>query len=107
MLIEHLSGQRTLPSTEEELQQHMERKAKREADMLLAATKSEATMKKKKNKTKAVRKAHNVIVIASFSKRAKYTTIAAGATTEEAKAAGKTAAAEVETAFADTIAMQE
>ena len=38
LLIEHLAGQRVMPSTEEELQQHLERKAKREADRLLAAT---------------------------------------------------------------------
>ena len=41
LLTEHLLGQRVLPSTEEELQQHLERKAKREADRLLAAAEAE------------------------------------------------------------------
>ena len=41
MLTEHLLGQRVLPSTEDELQQHLERKAKREADRLLAAAETE------------------------------------------------------------------
>jgi len=38
LLAEHLVGQRILPSTEEELQQHLERKAKRELDKQLATT---------------------------------------------------------------------
>ena len=37
LLTEHLSGQRVLTSTEEELQLHLERKAKREAERQLAA----------------------------------------------------------------------
>ena len=41
LLTEHLAGQRVLPSTEEELQQHLERKAKREADHLLVAAEAE------------------------------------------------------------------
>ena len=47
------------------------------------------------------------MVIATFAKRARDATIAAGATTEEAKAAGHDASAEAETAFADIIAMQK
>ena len=38
LLTKHLAGQRILPSTEEELQQHLERKAKREAYRMLAAS---------------------------------------------------------------------
>jgi hypothetical protein len=38
LLTEHLSRQRTLPSTEEELQHHPKRKAKREQDIQLVAT---------------------------------------------------------------------
>jgi hypothetical protein len=38
LLTEPLAGQRGLPSTEEELQQHLERTANRMADHLLAAT---------------------------------------------------------------------
>jgi hypothetical protein len=47
LLTKHLSSQRTLPSTEEELQHHLERKAEREGDMLLAAAEAEATMQDK------------------------------------------------------------
>ena len=42
LLTEHLAGQRILPSTEEELQQHLERKAKRELDKHIATTEAEA-----------------------------------------------------------------
>ena len=38
LLTEHLAGQRVLPSAEEELSHHLERKAKREANRLLATT---------------------------------------------------------------------
>jgi len=38
---EHLSRQRVLPSTEEELQQHLERKAKREAERQLVVAEAE------------------------------------------------------------------
>ena len=37
LLKEYLTSQRTLPSTKEELQQNLERKAKRETNRLLAA----------------------------------------------------------------------
>jgi hypothetical protein len=37
LLTEHLAGQRVMSSTKEELQQHMGRKAKREAKRILAA----------------------------------------------------------------------
>ena len=47
------------------------------------------------------------MVIATIAKRAKGATIAPGATTKEAEAAGYVAAAEAETTFADSIAMQE
>ena len=47
------------------------------------------------------------MVIATFAKRAKDATIAAGATTEEAEATGHDVAAEAETTFADIIAMHE
>ena len=46
LLTEHLAGQRVLPSTEEELQQYLERKAKREADRLLTAAKAKAHKQK-------------------------------------------------------------
>ncbi len=44
LLTKHLAGQRVLPSTEEELQQHLERKAKRDANRLLAAADAEANI---------------------------------------------------------------
>ena len=55
LLTKHLSGQRTLPSTEEELQQHLERKAKRETDKLLAAAEAEATRQEKIKQAEATR----------------------------------------------------
>ena len=44
LLMEHLAGQMVLPSTEEELQQHQERKAKRETYRILAAEEAAAHM---------------------------------------------------------------
>ena len=41
LLTEHLAGHRILPFTEEELQQHMERKAKRELDIQIASMEAE------------------------------------------------------------------
>jgi len=107
MLIKHLSGQMTRPSTEEDLEQHLERKAKRETDRLMAAAEAEATTQDKIKQAEAAKQAHNAIVIATFAKRAKDAAIAARASTKNAEAARKAAAAEVETTFADTIAMHE
>ena len=41
-LTEHLTRQMTLPSTEEELQQHLERKTKRDVNRLLGEAEKEA-----------------------------------------------------------------
>ena len=107
LLTEHLLGQMTLPSTEEEFQQHLERTIKREADRLLAKAETEAARQEKIKQAEATRHAQNGTIIANFAKRAKDAAIAAGASAEDAKAARKAAAAEAETAFANTIAMQE
>ena len=45
LLTEHLAGQRVLPSTKEELQQHLERRAKRETNRILAAEEAAAHKK--------------------------------------------------------------
>jgi sugar/nucleoside kinase (ribokinase family) len=42
ILTQHLARHRTMSSTEEELQQHLERKAKRETERQLATSKAEA-----------------------------------------------------------------
>jgi hypothetical protein len=42
LLTELLTRQRTLPSTEEELQQHLERKTKRDVNRLLGEAEKEA-----------------------------------------------------------------
>ncbi len=42
LLTEHLARQRIMPSTEEDMQHHLERKAKRELDIKLAVTEAEA-----------------------------------------------------------------
>jgi hypothetical protein len=44
LLTKHISRQRVMPSTDEELQQHMERKAKRETERQLAAAEAKAHM---------------------------------------------------------------
>jgi len=107
LLTKHLSGQRTLPSTEEELQQHLERKAKREDDKLLAAAEAKAARQEKIKQAEASRHAQNATVIANFAQRAKDAAFAAGASAEDAEATRKAAAAEAETTIANIIAMHE
>jgi len=72
LLTDYLSGQMTLPSTEEELQQHLERKAKREADKLMVAAEAKAARQDKIKQAKASRQAQNATVIATFAKRAEH-----------------------------------
>ena len=75
--------------------------------MLMAATEAEAARQDNIKQAKAYRQAHNATIIATFAKRAKDATIAAGASAKDAAAARKAASAEAETAFVNTIAMQE
>ena len=107
MLTEHLAGHKTLPSTEEELQEHLERKSKREANILLAAPNVESTRQEGAMQAEVTRRAQHANVIATFAKRAKDATIVTWATAEEAETTRHVAAAEVETSFSDSIAMQE
>ncbi len=79
LLTEHLTRQRMLPSTEEEPHHHLERKAKIEADKLLAATEAERAKQDRTRQAKEVRHGQNTSVIATFAKRAKEATITSGA----------------------------
>ena len=107
LLTEHLAGQRVLPFTEEELQQHLEWKAKRESDRLLAAKEASAHMQEHARQAEAHRQAQNAGVVATFAKRAREAAIAAGATQEVAEAAATAAAADAEMTFTDVEGMQE
>jgi len=107
LLTEHLAGQRVLPSTEEELQQHLERKAKRELNRVLAAEEATAHKQEQAWQAEAHQHAQNAGVVATFAKRAREAAIAAGATQEAAEAAATTATADAEMAFADAEGMQE
>jgi len=89
LLTEHLARQRTPSSSEEEMRQHLERKAKCE----LASTKAEAPRQEQARQAAASKKAQNIGVIATFTKRAKEAVIVAGATLEIAEAAATAAAA--------------
>ena len=106
LFTEHLAGQRVLPSTDEELQQHLERKAKREADRLLVAAKAKAHGQEHPSLTAAAQQAKNAAVVQTFAKRAREAALAAGATQESAEAATTMAAADAQTAFEEN-AMQE
>ena len=107
LLTEHIAGQRILPSTEEELQQHMERKAKRELDKQFAATEAEALRHDQVRLAAATQQAQNKGIVATFAKRAGEAAIAAGATPEIEEATTTTVIAEAETAIANAMAMQE
>jgi uncharacterized protein with PIN domain len=80
LLTEHLSRQRVLPSTEEELQLHLERKAKREAERQLVAAEGEAHRVAQATHAEASHQAKTAGVIATFAKRAKEAALASGAT---------------------------
>ncbi len=95
-----------MPSTEEELQQHLERKAKRDADRLLAATEAKARRQEQARVADATQQAKNAVVVQTFAKRAREAALAAGATQEEAEAATTTAATDAETALEEN-AMHE
>jgi len=84
LLTKHLSEQRVLSSTEEELQLHPERKAKREAERQFAAAEAEAHKVAQAKHAEATHQAKTVGVIATFAKRAKEATLAARATPEDA-----------------------
>ena len=71
ILTEHLAGRRILRSTEEELQQHLERKARREAKHLLAAKEADAIRQEQAREAEANRHAHNTGVVDTFAKRAR------------------------------------
>jgi len=107
MLTEHLARQRVLPSTEEKLQQHLERKAKREAKRHLAATEAEAHMMEQAKQAEAAQHARTARVIATFAKRAKEATLPARATPKDEEIATTTAATDDATTFAYATAMQE
>ena len=101
------TGHRVLPSTEEELQQHLERKAKREHYRQLATAEAEANIQEHERQAQAARLALNAGVVATFAKRARDAAISVGATPKAAEAAASTAAADAETTIADARAMQE
>ena len=67
LLTEHLSRQRVLPNTEEELHQHLERKAKREADRLLAATEAEHYRQEQVRQAAAAQQEKNAAVVQTFA----------------------------------------
>ena len=77
LLIEHLAGQRVLPSTEEELQHHLERKAKRESDRLLAPVEAEAIRQEQIRQAEAAQKTMNAAIVQTFAKRAREAALAA------------------------------
>ena len=83
LLAEHLTGQRTLPATEEELQEYLERKATREIKRQYAATEAEAN-KAIEEQMEADRTAHQAAMATHLAQQDMPATLASRATTEEA-----------------------
>jgi len=65
--MEHLAGQRVLPSMENELHRHLERKAKREADRLTAASEAKAIMQEQITRTEETQKTKNATIVLTFA----------------------------------------
>jgi D-Tyr-tRNAtyr deacylase len=107
LLTEHLARQRIMPSREGELQQHLERKAKRGLDIQLIAKEAEALRQEQARQAAAAQHAQNRGFIATFAERAREAAIAARATREIAKVSTSAAATEAEAAIADAMAKQE
>jgi len=63
LLTEDLLGQRVLPTTEEDLHQHLERKAKREAYRMLAATRAEHYKHEQARQAAAAHQEKNAAVV--------------------------------------------
>jgi hypothetical protein len=76
LLTEHLARHRIMAFTEEELQQHLERKAKRESKNQFASIEAEALRQEQVTQAAAAQHAHNTGIIATFAKRAKEAAIA-------------------------------
>jgi hypothetical protein len=86
----------------------MDCKAKREAQRQLATLEAEAHKVAHAKHAEAAHQAKTVGVIATFAKRAKEASLAAGATPEDAEIAVTTCATRDDaTAFADTTTMQK
>ncbi len=107
LLTEHLARHRILSSEEEDLQQHLERKAKRELDKQIASTEAEALRQDQAKLTTAAQQTQLAWVIATFAKRAKEAAIAVGAIPKIAEATIESGQRKSETAIADAMTMQE
>ena len=85
LLTEYLTGQRTLPSTEQELQTQLERKAAKEIQRQQTATEAAANQAATEQH-EADRRAHEAAMAAHLGQHVYASTIAAGATPENATA---------------------
>jgi hypothetical protein len=101
LLTEHLTGQRTLPSTEAELHTHLERRAARELKRQQVA--AEAAAKAAADQDRAD---HEAALAAHVGQQAMATALAARATDEEAIAARMTTQI-VALGAGDTVLMQD
>ena len=84
LLTEHLTRQRTLPSTEQELQKLLERKAKKEIKRQQAAVEAATNTAAEEQM-----EAHEAATTAHLAQHAMQAALAAGATHDEAIAAGQ------------------
>jgi hypothetical protein len=86
LLTENLTGQRLLPSTEQELQHHLEKRAQRDIKKQQATTEVVANTHTQEH-AKGEQAAHEAAMVAHLAKRAKEHILAIGATEAEAEAA--------------------
>jgi hypothetical protein len=100
LLTEHMAGQRTLPSTEAELQTHLERRAA--MDIKRQQVAAEAAAKAAADQDKA---GHEAALAAHVGQQAIATTLATGATSEDAIVA-RMAALMAALGAGDTVPMQ-
>ena len=85
----------------------MEREAKREINRILAAEEAATRRQEQVRQAEAHRQAMNAGVVATLAKRARESTIAAGATQEATEAVASATAVDAEMTFADAEGMQE
>ena len=82
LLTEHLTGQRQLPSTEQELHQHLEKQAQREIKKQMAAAEVAANVAATQH-AEAEKAALEAAMAPHLAQTTKVATLAAGATIEQ------------------------
>jgi hypothetical protein len=107
LLTEHLTGHGILPSTEEELAQILEQRAKKEAEQHMAADEAAKQRTTTDQLDADPPEVVHACIVATFGRKAKEAALAAGATMDQVLEAKERAAAKAEATLSAASAMRE